>query len=170
MTAKPQAAHAAMPARGWMALGAAAAIVSAVIVGVLAVTGPASGTGTALLAPVAVNAEQPITTSLPDLGGPRSRLVPELTLPVGARPYTGKHPTPPGFEFWEVTGSHHELVALMRSELPTFAPFNGMPWCGEVSDTMTSWAWGTATETIGVSLIDGGVLITRLPEPHGCRP
>jgi len=93
-----------------------------------------------------------------------------MTLPLGARPYAGKHPTPSGFEFWEVPGSHHDLVAQMRSELPVFAPLNGMPWCGERSDAMTSWAWGSAAETIGVSLIDGGVLITRLPQPTGCRP
>lgn len=170
--ASPMAGH-AMPARGWMALGAAAVLVSAVVIGVLLVTGSPSSVTTSTSSPalVAAKDQPPIAISLPDLGGPRSLLVPEMTLPVGARPYSGAQPTPPGFEFWEVPGSsHHELVAQMSSELPTFAPFNGMPWCGEVSDTMTSWAWGSAAETIGVSLIDGGVLITRLPEPHGCRP
>ncbi len=54
-----------------------------------------------------------ITAPLPDLGGPHSRLVPEMSLPVGARPYTGK-PTPPGFEFWEVPGGRHDLVAQMQ--------------------------------------------------------
>jgi hypothetical protein len=103
------------------------------------------------------------------LGGPRSLLVPEVTLPPGARQYSGK-PAPPGFEFWEVPGSYDRLVALMRSELPTHAELNGMPWCGEVTDNMTSWAWGFAADTIGVSLTDGGVMITRLPKPQGCRP
>jgi hypothetical protein len=58
----------------------------------------------------------------------------------------------------------------MRSELPTFAPLNGMPWCGELNDAITSWAWGYAADTIGVSFIDGGVMITRLPQPQGCSP
>jgi hypothetical protein len=135
-----------------------------VIVGLLAATGSPSAPKTA-----ASIARPPTTTSLPDLGGPRSLLVPEMTLPVGARPYAGK-PVLPGFEFWEVPGSHRELVAQMRSELPTFAPLNGMPWCGEVVDAITSWAWGSAAETIGVSLTDGGVMITRLPQPYGCSP
>jgi hypothetical protein len=161
MTTPRLPARAAMPARGWMAFGATAVIVSAVIIGVLAATGSPSAPKTA--------ASIAVPTSLPDLGGPRSRLVPELTLPVGARPYTGK-PVLPGFEFWEVPGSHRDLVAQMRSELPTYAPLNGMPWCGELVDTITSWAWGSAAETIGVSLTDGGVMITRLPQPQGCRP
>lgn len=150
-----------------MAFGGAAVLVTAVILGVLAVYGsPVPKTST----PAVAVAESPNPSSLPNLGGPRSSLVPEVTLPVGAQPYIGATPTPPGFEFWEVPGTHHELVAKMRSELPTFAPLNGMPWCGEVTDNMTSWAWGSADDTIGVSLIDGGVLITRLPRPQGCRP
>ncbi len=153
-----------MPARGWIVFGGSAVVVTVVIVGVLVASG----------APSTPKASSPGTasapTSLPDLGGPRSRLVPEMTLPPGARPYTGKQPTPPGFEFWEVPGSHHDLVALMRSELPVFGSLNGMPWCGEVSDSITSWAWGTAADTIGVSLIDGGVMVRRFPEPHGCHP
>jgi hypothetical protein len=164
MTTPRLPARVAMPARGWMALGVTAVIVSAVVIGVLAGTGPPSASKMAALI-----GRPPAMTSLPDLGGPRSRLVPEMTLPVGARPYTGKTVLP-GFEFWEVPGNHLELVAQMRSELPTFAPLNGMPWCGELVDTMTSWAWGSAEETIGVSLTDGGVMITRLPEPHGCHP
>ncbi len=160
------AAHPAMSARGWITLGATAATVSAAIVGVLVATGLPSGPNMSAAPAV----ESASTTSLPDLGGPHSSLVPEITLPLGARPYTGKQPTPPGFEIWEVSASHYDLVAQMRSELPTFASLNGMPWCGELTDAMTSWAWGDATDTIGVSLIDGGVLITRLPQPHGCRP
>jgi hypothetical protein len=173
MTQMTPPASAVIPARGWMALGGAAALVSAVIVGALmsapqhaaklSPSGPAAP-------PAASMARSPGTTPLPDLGGPRSGLVPEVTLPVGARPYAGKEPVMPGFEFWEVPASHRDLVAEMGSELPTGAPFNGMPWCGEVVDTMTSWAWGSPAETIGVSLIDGGVMITRLPEPHGCHP
>jgi hypothetical protein len=160
-------ASAVIPARGWMALGGAAALVSAVIVGVL-ISAPKPAAP--VPAPAASMARPPETAPLPDLGGPRSHLVPEMTLPVGARPYTGKEPVMPGFEFWEVPANHRDLVAQMRSELPTGAPLNGMPWCGEVVDTMTSWAWGSPAETIGVSLIDGGVMITRLPEPHGCHP
>jgi hypothetical protein len=167
MTVPPPAA-APMPARGWMALGVAAVLVSAVIVGVLASV-PQPSTSGPVPPPVAA-ARPPTTTSLPDLGGPRSLLVPEVTLPLGARPYVGKEPVMPGFEFWEVPASHQDLVAQMRSELPTYAPLNGMPWCGELVDTMTSWAWGSPAETIGVSLIDGGVMITRLPQPHGCHP
>jgi len=165
---EPCAAHASMSKRGWVALAGAAVVVSAVIVGVgvLAVTGSRSAPKTSN-APMA---NPPGANSLPDLGGPHSQLVPEMTLPVGSRPYTGQHSTPPGFEFWEVPGNYHDLVTQMRSELPTFAPFNGRPWCGEVADHMTSWAWGTAAETIGVSLIDGGVMIRRLPEPQGCHP
>jgi hypothetical protein len=165
-------ASAVIPARGWMALGGAAALVSAVIVGVLIsapTPAPKPSTGP-VPAPAASTALPPAATPLPDLGGPRSRLVPEMTLPVGARPYTGREPVMPGFEFWEVPANHRDLVAQMRSELPTGAPLDGMPWCGEVVDTMTSWAWGSPAETIGVSLIDGGVMITRLPEPHGCHP
>jgi hypothetical protein len=158
-----------MPARGWMALGGAAVLVSAVIVGVLALA-PKPPTSGPVPPPVASMARPPTTTSLPDLGGPRSRLVPEVTLPVGARPYVGKERVMPGFEYWEVPASHQDLVAQMRSELPTYAPLNGMPWCGEVVDTMTTWAWGSPAETIGVSLIDGGVMITRLPQPRGCHP
>jgi hypothetical protein len=148
-----------MPARGWLVLGAVIVTVSTLIVGILVVTGSPT-TSPSASAP----------NSLPDLGGPRSRLVPEMTLPPGARPYDGQYPTPQGFEFWEVPGNHHELVDLMRSELPTFKPLNGMPWCGELSDAVTSWAWGSAADTIGVSLIDGGVMIRRFPDPHGCRP
>ena len=161
------AASAVIPARGWMALGGAAALVGAVIVGVL-ISAPKPAAP--VPAPAASMARPPATAPLPDLGGPRSRLVPEMTLPVGARPYAGKEPVMPGFEFWEVPANHRDLVAEMRSELPTGAPLNGMPWCGEVVDMMTSWAWGSPAETIGVSLIDGGVMITRLPEPHGCHP
>ncbi|MBV9516451.1 MAG: hypothetical protein JO280_20740 [Mycobacteriaceae bacterium] len=168
MTRQPPA-YAPMSARGWMALGGAAAVVSAVILGVLVTTGSTSVEVAGRAVP-ATAAQAPTTTPLPDLGGPRSFLVPEMTLPVGARPYSGKQPTPPGFEFWEVPGNQRELVAQMRSELPTFGPLNGMPWCGEVTDAMTSWAWGSAAETIGVSFIDGGVMITRLPQPRGCRP
>jgi hypothetical protein len=156
-----------MPARGWLALGAGAVIVSAVIIGVLVANGSPSAPNTPTPA-VATSSPAP-TTPLPDLGGPHSLLVPEMSLPVGARPYTGK-PTPPGFEFWEVPGGRRDLVAQMRSELPTFAALNGMPWCGELNDAMTSWAWGYAADTIGVSFIDGGVMITRLPQPQGCRP
>lgn len=162
-------APAALPARGWMALGGAAALVSAVIIGVLTSV-PKPSTSASVPASADSMARPPATTPLPDLGGPRSGLVPEVTLPVGARPYTGKELVMPGFEFWEVPASRHDLVAQMRSELPTGAPLNGMPWCGEVVDTMTSWAWGSPAETIGVSLIDGGVMITRLPQPHGCHP
>jgi hypothetical protein len=150
-----------------MAFGGTAVIVTAVILGILAAYGSPSAPKTST---AVVVAESPNATSLPDLGGPRSLLVPEVSLPRGAQPYAGQYPTPQGFEFWEVPGTHHELVAQMRSELPTFAPLNGMPWCGEVADNMTSWAWGSADDTIGVSLIDGGVLITRLPQPQGCRP
>jgi len=156
-----------MPARGWIVLGGAAVIVSAVIVATLAMNGPPTAPMPSTSA--ASIAEPPKSTPLPDLGGPRSRLVPEVTLPVGARPYSRK-PTPPGFEFWEVPGGRHDLVAQMRTELPTFASLNGMPWCGEVNDTMTSWAWGYAADTIGVSFIDGGVMISRLPQPKGCHP
>ena len=138
--------------------------VTAVVIGVLAANGAPS-------VPSGAPTEQPPTAaSLPDLGGPRSSLVPEVTLPVGARPYVGKHPSPPGFEFWEVSGSRLDIVAQMRSELPISAPLNGMPWCGELNDAITSWAWGSAADTIGVSFIDGGVLITRLPQPKGCHP
>ena len=110
--ASPMAGH-AMPARGWMALGAAAVLVSAVVIGVLLVTGSPSSVTTSTSSPalVAAKDQPPIAISLPDLGGPRSLLVPEMTLPVGARPYSGAQPTPPGFEFWEVPGSsHHELA------------------------------------------------------------
>jgi hypothetical protein len=169
MTTPQPPAATAMPARGWMALGGAAVLVSAVIIGVLT-SAPESSTRGSVTPSAAPTARPSTTTSLPDLGGPRSQLVPEMTLPVGARPYAGKEPVMPGFEFWEVPASHHDLVAQMRSELPTGAPLNGMPWCGEVVDTMTSWAWGSPAETIGVSLIDGGVMITRLPQPHGCHP
>ena len=165
--------RAPLPARGWLTLGGASVLVSAVIIGVLtsapkpapnlSPSGPAAP-------PAAAVALPPTTTPLPDLGGPRSSLVPEVTLPVGARPYAGKAPVMPGFEFWDVPASHRDLVAQMRAELPTGAPLNGMPWCGEVVDTMTSWAWGSPAETIGVSLIDGGVMITRLPQPYGCHP
>lgn len=158
-----------MPARGWPILGAVVAVVVAAIVGVLNVSGSPPVQKTAASA-APTPAVAPPKIPLPDLGGPHSRLVPELSLPAGARPYTGKTPAQPGFEYWEVPGSHAELVAQMRSELPTFKPLNGMPWCGELNDTMTSWAWGSADDTIGVSMIDGGVLITRLPEPHGCHP
>ena len=150
-----------MSRRGWIALGGAAVVVIVVIIGVVS----ANHAGSPSAAP---NASP--STSLPDLGGPRSGLVPEMTLPVGARPYTGKHPAPPGFEFWEVPGSRHDLVTQLRSELPTFAPLNGMPWCGEVVDHMTSWAWGTAADVIGVSFTDGGVMIRRFAEPGGCHP
>lgn len=156
-----------MPARGWLGLAGGAVIVSAVIIGVLAATGSPSAPNTPT--PAAASSSPASTAPLPDLGGPHSLLVPEMSLPVGARPYTGK-PTPPGFEFWEVPGGRHDLVAQLRAELPTFAPLNGMPWCGELNDAMTSWAWGYAADTIGVSFIDGGVMITRLPEPQGCRP
>ncbi|HEY7050648.1 MAG TPA: hypothetical protein VH496_00750 [Mycobacterium sp.] len=154
-------AQAGMSARGWMAFGVAAAAVSAAVIGLVVTYGSPSGPKTITVAP---------PHSLPDLGGPHSQLVPEMTLPAGATPYVGKHPTPPGFEFWEVPGSRHELVAKMRSELPTYKPLNGMPWCGELNDALTSWAWGTAADTIGVSLTDGGVMIRRFPDPHGCRP
>ncbi|HZQ31257.1 MAG TPA: hypothetical protein VFB19_05935 [Mycobacterium sp.] len=171
MTRPTGPGHATMPTRGWLVLAGVAAVVVAVIVGVLVANGSPSVQKTAAsAAPAPAAAPPPKPTSLPDLGGPHSQLVPELSLPVGARPYTGKTPTPPGFEYWEVPGSHQELVAQMRSELPTFKPLNGMPWCGELNDNMTSWAWGNADDTIGVSLIDGGVMITRLPEPHGCHP
>jgi hypothetical protein len=142
-----------------LVLGAAMVLVSALIIGILFVTRPPT-----------ISVPVPASSALPDLGGPRSRLVPEVTLPPGARPYDGKYPTPQGFEFWEVPGSHHELVEQMRSELPTFKPLNGLPWCGELNDAVTSWAWGSAADTIGVSLIDGGVMIRRFPDPHGCRP
>ncbi len=152
----------------WLAVVAPLVIVVAVVIGVLAVKGaeptPSSSSAAAL-----PSAQPPPSAPLPDLGGPRSLLVPEMTLPLGARQFTGK-PTPPGFEFWEVPGSYDELVAQMRSELPTHGDLNGMPWCGEVTDTMTSWAWGYAADTIGVSLTDGGVMITRLPKPQGCGP
>jgi hypothetical protein len=156
-----------MPARGWLALAAGAVMVSAVIIGVLVANGSPSVPNTP--APVAATSSPASTAPLPDLGGPHSSLVPEMSLPVGARPYVGK-PTPPGFEFWEVPGGRGDLVAQMRSELPTFAALNGMPWCGELNDAITSWAWGYAADTIGVSFIDGGVMITRLPQPQGCRP
>ncbi len=156
-----------MPARGWLALAAGAVTVSAVIIGVLVANGSPSVPNTP--APVAATSSPASTAPLPDLGGPHSSLVPEMSLPVGARPYVGK-PTPPGFEFWEVPGGRGDLVAQMRSELPTFAALNGMPWCGELNDAITSWAWGYAADTIGVSFIDGGVMITRLPQPQGCRP
>lgn len=163
----PQVARAPMSARGWQALGVVAVVVSAVILGAVITT----GSPTVLTSSVATKVQPPVSNSLPDLGGPHSLLVPEVSLPAGARPYAGEKPTPPGFEFWEVPGtSHQDLVAQMRSELPTFSPLNGMPWCGELSDVMTSWAWGTAAETVGVSLIDGGVMITRFPRPQGCRP
>jgi hypothetical protein len=154
------------PVSAWrvIALVAVAVIVVALVVGGLFAT---------KTQPLASESPAPAAaapTSLPDLGGPRSQLVPEMTLPVGARPYEGEHLTPQGFEFWEVPGTQRELVAKMRSALPTFAPLNGMPWCGELIDTMTSWAWGSEADTIGVSLIDGGVMIRRLPEPQGCRP
>lgn len=156
-----------MPARGWLALAAGAVTVSAVIIGVLVANGSPSVPNTPT--PVAATSSPASTAPLPDLGGPHSSLVPEMSLPVGARPYVGK-PTPPGFEFWEVPGGRGDLVAQMRSELPTFAALNGMPWCGELNDAITSWAWGYAADTIGVSFIDGGVMITRLPQPQGCRP
>ena len=158
-----------MSARGWQALGVVVVVVSAVIFAAVYFSGSPTVLTSSMFAVSKVNPRA--ANSLPDLGGPHSVLVPEMSLPVGARPYEGEQPTPPGFEFWEVPGSsHHDLVAQMRSELPTFAPLNGMPWCGELSDVMTSWAWGTAAETIGVSLIDGGVMITRFPHPQGCRP
>ena len=156
-----------MPARGWLALAAGAVTVSAVIIGVLVASGSPAVPKTPT--PVAATSSPASTAPLPDLGGPHSSLVPEMSLPVGARPYVGK-PTPPGFEFWEVPGGRGDLVAQMRSELPTFAALNGMPWCGELNDAITSWAWGYAADTIGVSFIDGGVMITRLPQPQGCRP
>ena len=156
-----------MPARGWLALAAGAVTVSAVIIGVLVANGSPAVPNTP--APVAATSSPASTGPLPELGGPHSSLVPEMSLPVGARPYVGK-PTPPGFEFWEVPGGRGDLVAQMRSELPTFAALNGMPWCGELNDAITSWAWGYAADTIGVSFIDGGVMITRLPQPQGCRP
>jgi hypothetical protein len=156
-----------MPARGWLALGGSAVFVSTMIIGVLVATGSASAPNAPT--PAAATSSPATAKPLPDLGGPHSRLVPELSLPVGARPYTGK-PTPPGFEFWEVPGGRRDLVAQMRSELPTFASLNGMPWCGELNDAITSWAWGSAADTVGVSFIDGGVMITRLPQPQGCRP
>ncbi|MDT5094895.1 MAG: hypothetical protein QOH60_4258 [Mycobacterium sp.] len=156
---------------GWLALVAPLVIVAAVVIGVLAVKQPEPlpSSSSAAVHPSASAVAQPPSNPLPDLGGPRSLLVPEVTLPPGARQYSGK-PAPPGFEFWEVPGSYDRLVALMRSELPTHAELNGMPWCGEVTDNMTSWAWGFAADTIGVSLTDGGVMITRLPKPQGCRP
>jgi hypothetical protein len=157
----PPASRAVMPARGWLVLGAVVGTVSAVIVGVLF----AMGSPKMLPSPPVS-----LPKSLPDLGGPRSVLVPELTLPPGARPYVGKNPTPPGFEFWEVPATHRDLVTEMRSELPIAGPLNGMPWCGELSDAVTSWAWGSPDDTIGVSLIDGGVMIRRFPDPQGCRP
>ncbi|MDT5010478.1 MAG: hypothetical protein QOH57_2095 [Mycobacterium sp.] len=152
------------PSGWWLALVAPMVIVVAVVIGVFAVKGTEPKPSSA-----SASAQSPPSTPLPNLGGPRSLLVPEVTLPPGARPYTGK-PAPPGFEFWEVPGSYDHLVAQMRSELPTHNDLNGMPWCGEVTDTMTSWAWGFAADTIGVSLTDGGVMITRLPKPQGCRP
>jgi hypothetical protein len=171
---KPQVVRAPMGRRGWLTLGGVAALVAVVIVGVLIVIGSSPQPKMSRLLPVAaspsMSALAPTSSPLPNLGGPRSELVPEMTLPVGARPYTGKKPTPPGFEFWEVPATHGEIVAQMRSELPTFASFNGRPWCGELRDAMTTWAWGSAAETIGVSFIDGGVMITRLPQPQGCRP
>jgi hypothetical protein len=135
-----------------------------VVIGVLMVKGPEPKPSASAMAQ-----QPPRSAPLPNLGGPRSLLAQEVTLPPGARPYTGK-PTPPGFEFWEVPGSYDDLVAQMRSELPTHGELNGMPFCGELTDTMTSWAWGFAADTIGVSLTDGGVMITRMPKPQGCRP
>ena len=123
MTTVPTPAPPPMPARGWMALGGAAVLVSAVIIGVLAAV-PTPPTSGPVPPPVASMAQPATTASLPDLGGPRSLLVPEMTLPVGARPYVGKEPVMPGFEFWEVPASHQDLVAQMRSELPTYASLN----------------------------------------------
>ncbi len=150
-----------------MTFGAAAVVVIVVVIGVLVASGSPSAPTVPSAAPTV---QQPTVASLPDLGGPRSGLVPEVTLPVGARPYVGKQPVPPGFEFWEVAGSRLDIVAQMRAELPISAPLNGMPWCGELNDAITSWAWGSAADTIGVSFIDGGVMITRLPQPKGCHP
>lgn len=131
-----------------MAFGGTAMAVAAVVVGAVVVTAP-SPSPSAI--PAAATQQPSSTASLPDLGGPRSVLVPEVTLPVGARPYGGKEPTPPGFEYWEVSGSRLELVAQMREELPISAPLNGMPWCGELNDAITSWAW------------------VLPPTPSGCR-
>ncbi|MGE5696513.1 MAG: hypothetical protein ACM4D3_15170 [Candidatus Sericytochromatia bacterium] len=144
---------------------------SAVVIAAVVAGGSPSDVSISIAPPSAAAVAKPLPSNpLPNLGGPRSQLVPEVTLPQGARPYSGQTPTPAGFEFWEVPGTHHDLVAQMRSELPVFGSLNGMPWCGELSDAMTSWAWGSTAETIGVSLIDGGVLITRLPQPEGCHP
>ena len=157
---------------GWLAVIAPLVIAVAVVIGVFAMRPPDPKPSSASRAAVSASASaaaQAPSAPLRDLGGPRSVLVPEVTLPRGARPYTGK-PAPPGFEFWEVPGSYTDLVAQMRSELPTYGELSGLPWCGEVTDTMTSWAWGFAADTIGVSLTEGGVMITRLPKPQGCRP
>lgn len=82
--------------------------------------------------------------------GPRSKMLPEITLPAGTT--EAAHNTP-GDETWFATTPFDQTATMLKAQLPIGHTFRGVPWCkgdGPVDKDINAWEWSTDTEAITV--------------------
>lgn len=101
---------------------------------------------------------------------PHSQLLPDVVLPPGST--GGGDPKYPGIEVWTVPaswGSQADLIAYLRAELPLNKPYNGLPWCEDMSSSdYTEWHWGDSRDMFEVNVTDMTVTFKRGPDSYGC--
>lgn len=97
--------------------------------------------------------------------GPHSALI-DVTLPAGTTAASGSDPE---IEIWNVTTPYDVTVQSLRSQLPIFHDYKGMPWCYQsIGTKRTGWLWADARNSISVDVtVESTVEITRGPDEQG---
>jgi hypothetical protein len=129
---------------------------------------PSSPTTQMTTAPPAAAAPPAAVTTTAGGAAPHSQLLPDLALPPGSTSSGAKD----GIEVWEVpasAGAQSDVVAYLRAELPLSKPYNGLPWCEDMSSgDYTEWHWGDSRDMFEVNVTDMTVTFKRGPDMYGC--
>src|ERR1700757_325226 len=116
-----------------MTRGAATIVIAAMLMSGCATT---STSGERTISPTTT----PTTKSF--VAGPQSRIVPNLGMTIWAQLAGGDSSS----EQWRVEShSASEMEAILGAQLPLHKPYNGIPWCKQVSleNGGTAWSWGS---------------------------
>jgi hypothetical protein len=128
---------------------------------------PTASTTTASKTTTAPMTAAPATTTA-NGPAPHSQLLPDLALPPGS---TSSGATD-GIEVWKVpasAGAQSDVVAYLRAELPLSKPYDGLPWCEDMSSgDYTEWHWGDSRDMFEVNVTDMTVTFKRGPDMYGC--
>lgn len=120
----------------------------------------------------------PPVTSAIKIGPPKSRLIPDLSLPLDSTESRGST----DIEIWSSPLDTTGTASVLRVQLPIGKPLQGVGWCEETKNSKTGlivWTWADKTEWMNVSVgrnyIEQGVTgpgseitITRQNSTEGC--